>query len=90
MTPKLTWVNYAKDQWDTLSHWSLMQGESPHRHRLFSITYLGRAHVAFGGGKMRWGITAHPAGEQYIPFKTPEFHDLEEAKAFCVANVVLS
>lgn len=90
VTEKLTWVSYAKDQWDKLSHWSLMQGEGQHRKRLFSITYLGRTHVAFGGGKMRWGISAHPHGESYLPFKPPEFHDLDEAKAWATTLVVLS
>ena len=89
MTEQLTWVSYAKDQWDKLSHWSLMQGEGQNRKRLFSVIYNGRTQVAFGGGKMRWGITAHPQGERYLPVQPSEFHDLDEAKAYLVAIVTL-
>ena len=57
------------------------------RRLRYSITYLGRTQVAFGGGLMRWKIQHH----HYIegPNDIPEFNDLEEAKAWVLAIIKL-
>lgn len=58
------------------------------RRVLFTITYLGRTHVAFGGGPMRWKVTDH----RYFPdsrLPQTEFHDPDEAKAWVNAIIRL-
>ena len=54
------------------------------RRLRYSITYLGRTQVAFGGGQMRWKVLDH---RRYVESLNdiPEFHDLDEAKAWVLA-----
>ena len=53
----------------------------------YSITYLGRTCVALGGGQMRWKAQDHTNVEGSNDI--PEFHDLEEAKAWVLSIVTL-
>ena len=57
------------------------------RRLRYSITYLGRTQVAFGGGRMRWKVQNHRDVEG--PNDIPEFHDLDEAKAWVLAIITL-
>jgi hypothetical protein len=57
------------------------------RRLRYSITYLGRTHVAFGGGPMRWKVQDHKAVEGANDI--PEFLGLDEAKAWVDAVVRL-
>jgi hypothetical protein len=57
------------------------------RRLAYSITYLGRTRVAFGGGHMRWKVQDHSTVEG--PNDIPEFNDLDEAKAWVEAVVRL-
>lgn len=80
----------VSDVWKRLMvrHWSSNHDGSVwklvvDRRLRYSITYLGRTQVAFGGGQMRWKVQNHRNVEG--PNDIPEFHDLDEAKAWVLA-----
>ena len=58
--------------------------------KLFDILYLGRTHVAFGGGHMRWQVydLRHWA-DSYLE-RIPEFKHIHEAKAWVDTTVRLT
>jgi hypothetical protein len=58
------------------------------RRLRFSITYLGRTRVAFGGGSMRWKVQDHSQVEGLNDI--PEFSSLDEAKAWAISIVMLT
>lgn len=53
------------------------------RRILFVIAYVGRKHVAFGGGPMRWQVSDLRPYQVRLP--ATEFNDLEAAKAWATA-----
>jgi hypothetical protein len=60
------------------------------RRKLFDIAYLGRTHVAFGGGHMRWQVYDRRYWVDEYLEQIPEFPDVEEAKAWVDTVVRLS
>lgn len=79
MTPTYTWQE--NDHGDVVKLFI-------DRKLRYSITYLGRTHVAFGGGPMRWKVQDHSNVEGLNDI--PEFHDIEQAKAWVDTVVRLS
>lgn len=57
------------------------------RRLRYSITYLGRTRVAFGGGHMRWKVQDHSIVEGTNDI--PEFSNLDEAKAWVTSIITL-
>lgn len=58
--------------------------------KLFDILYLGRTHVAFGGGHMRWQPIDLRFWVDSYPEQIPEFKHLDEAKAWVETVVRLT
>lgn len=80
------WVQTNDNKW---SLWSDVEEYGYTTRRvIFTIEYVGRERVAFGGGPMRWRVTdRHPLAECRMP--QTEFGDLDEAKAWVNAIVRL-
>lgn len=60
------------------------------QRKLFDIAYLGRTRVAFGGGHMRWQVYDRRYWVDDYLEHTPEFHSLDEAKAWVETIVRLT
>ena len=82
MTPTFNWVGRERND-GLIEVWKLFID----RRLQYSITYLGRTRVAFGGGHMRWKVQDHKDVEGHNDI--PEFNSLDEAKAWVTSIITL-